>query len=304
MSSCSRSLRIEHQHLGVVGKEIDEHLHLVDECGREGFHALHGDALGELLGHLHQRRVAGAEFDRAAPDLIGEKQFATRRRPDPTDRLEGPLVRHRERPNLLHLIAPELDPQGVLLGGREDVDQPTANGVLTASLDQVDPHIGGRRKALDHVLKGHRLSGLELDRGQLAQTGDLRLQQRPHRCDDDAQRAGAGLRAGMGKSAENGQALADRVATRTQPLMGQRLPVRVERDQLRIHQVLEGVDQGFAFASGRRHHEQGASHVGQRLGQERPHRRGGRSGRSNWMALLRQWPQSDLRRRVRRSRTR
>ena len=84
----------------------------------ERLHALDGDPRRDLVGELGQLRVLRAELGRAAAYVVGEQQLAARRRPQPLDRLEGALVGDREGADLLDLVAPELDPQRVLLGGR------------------------------------------------------------------------------------------------------------------------------------------------------------------------------------------
>ena len=88
------------------------------------------------------------------PDLVGEQQLAARRRPQPVgDRLEGALVGDREGPDLLDLVAEELDPDRVLLRRREDVDDAAADGELAAPLDQVDPVVGGGGQPAYDVLE-------------------------------------------------------------------------------------------------------------------------------------------------------
>ena len=59
------------------------------------------------------------------------------------DLLEGALVGDGEAADLVDLVAEELDAQRVVLGRREHVDDAAAYGELAASLDQVDPRVGG-----------------------------------------------------------------------------------------------------------------------------------------------------------------
>ncbi len=54
----ARPLGVEHEHVGVLRHQVDEHLHVVDQHRRQRLHALDGVALGELLGDL--QRAAGA----------------------------------------------------------------------------------------------------------------------------------------------------------------------------------------------------------------------------------------------------
>ena len=87
------------------------------------------------------------------PDLVGEQQLAARRRPQVVDGVERALVGHGEAADLLDVVAPELDSQRMLLGGREDVDDAAAHRELTAPLDQVDAHVGGRGQVAHQPLE-------------------------------------------------------------------------------------------------------------------------------------------------------
>ncbi len=76
-------LGVEHEDVAVGREQLDEHLHLVDEDGRERLHPLDGHALGELVGDLGELRVLLAELGGAAAYVVGEQQLAARRRPQP-----------------------------------------------------------------------------------------------------------------------------------------------------------------------------------------------------------------------------
>ena len=153
------ALGVEHQDVGVVGHQVDEQLHLVDEHGRERLHALDGDAGRDLVGQLEQLRVPPAELGRPLPDLVGEQQLATRRRPEPLDLLQGALVGDREGADLLDVVAPELHAQRVFLGRREDVDDAAADRELAAPLDQVDAGVRRGREPAYDVLERSRVAG-------------------------------------------------------------------------------------------------------------------------------------------------
>ena len=63
------------------------------------------------------------------------------------------LVGDREGADLLDLVAPELHPQRVLLGRREDVEDAAAHRELAALLDQVDAGVRGRGQRVDDVVE-------------------------------------------------------------------------------------------------------------------------------------------------------
>ena len=169
-----------------------------------------GDALGELVEHLGQLgvRLAPARAARVA-HLVGEQQLAARRRPQPCSAdLERALVGDREVADLLDLVAPELHPQRVLLGGREDVDDAAADRELAALLDQVDPGVRRVGEPSDDVVEVDLVArrAARPARGRRARL-TCGCSTRADRRDDDLQRAvgrvvGAGVaRAGAARRA-------------------------------------------------------------------------------------------------------
>ena len=219
------------------GSDVEQQLHVVDEDRREGLHALDGDALGDLAEQFAQLGVLLGEGRGPLPYLVGQQQLAAGRRPQAVlGDLQGALVGDLEVADLLDVVAPELDPQRVLLGRREDVEDAAAHRELAALLDQFDPGVrgGGQRRrrprprsALCPVPQGHRL--------QVAEALDLRLEHGADGRDDDARpgpAAGSSV-ARVGEPAQHGEAAADGVGARGEPLVRQRLPGRVLDDALR-----------------------------------------------------------------------
>ena len=118
----------------------------------------------------------------------------------------------------------------MVLGGREDVEDAAADGELAARLDHVDPGVGRRREPGRDVLQAALVPDLELDRLELAQAADDRLEQCPHRHDEHPDRAGASVLAGVREPPEDGDPPGHRVAARGEPLVRERLPRRQHRD--------------------------------------------------------------------------
>ena len=95
-------------------------------------------SFGDPAGDLEELRVALAQLACATAYVLGQQQLAARWRPQTVRLLDRALVGHRERADLLDLVAEELHAQRVLLRGREDVDDATPDRELAASLDEVD----------------------------------------------------------------------------------------------------------------------------------------------------------------------
>ena len=135
----ARPLRVEDDDRGAGRHHVDQQLHVIDEHRGQRLHALHRDPVGDLVGQLEQLGVRPAERRGATAYVLGEEELAARRRPQPLDQVERSLVGDGEGAQLLDVVAPELDPDRVLLGRREDVDDAAAHGELAPLLDQVDP---------------------------------------------------------------------------------------------------------------------------------------------------------------------
>jgi hypothetical protein len=223
------------------------------------------------------RSAAPGSWSTRAPGAlahrVGEQHLAARRGPQAVlGDLEAALVGDLEPADLLHGVAPELHPDGVVLGGWEDVEDATANGELTAALHQVAAGVCRGREVLDDLLQGRFVAGLQRDGAELAQAPGHGLQHRTHRCHDDVERTEGGVgQVGVGQPPQHGQPLADGVTARAQPLVGQRLPRREVRDAIGLEEAAERGGQVLGLTGGRRDREDGAAALaGQRRDEGRP----------------------------------
>ena len=150
------------------------------------------------------------------PYVVGQQQLAAGRRPQAVlGDLQGALVGDLEVADLLDVVAPELHPQRVLLGGREDVQDAAAHGELAALLDQLHAGVRGGRERLDDLVQVGGLPGAQRHRLQVAEALDLRLEHGADGRDDDRDRAGRRVvGARVGQAAQHGEAAADGVAAR------------------------------------------------------------------------------------------
>ncbi len=218
--------------------------------------------LGQHVGHaapdgVLDHRVFGGQLGRPVADVGGEQHFAARhgdKRVD-VDLGDRALVGDGEHPHLGHLVAPELDADRMLGGGREDVEDAAANGELAALADHVDPGVGQVDQPRDDGVELGLGADGERDRLDLGQIGRHRLQQRPGRGDHDAQRRAETFVVRVGQPAQQHHPRADRVDTWRQPLVRQRLPGREHRDGVAEHAAQLG-GQVVGFPSGRGDHEQ------------------------------------------------
>ncbi len=99
------------------------------------------------------------------------------------------LVGDLEDADLLDGVAEELDPQRVLLGRREHVEQPAAHRELAALGDHLDAGVADVDEPRDHVLRVGVVADGEPDGHQVAEPADDRLQHGADRRHDDLERA-------------------------------------------------------------------------------------------------------------------
>ena len=190
-----------------------------------------------MLAHVREHRHTLGEAPGPLANRGREEQFTHRRREHAVGReFQRPLVTHSEGANLLNGVTPELDPQRVFLGRREDVENPTAHGKLPASLDEVDPVVAH----VDEMLNRLGEVGCRVDchphRLDIAETRSHRLQDGPNRCDDDIDRLNERIGGiWVGQSAQDRHPPTHGVGRGGEPLMRERLPAR-EHDDVAVGQ--------------------------------------------------------------------
>ncbi|MGX1120063.1 hypothetical protein RKD37_005426 [Streptomyces ambofaciens] len=256
-------LRVADQGHRALGQHVQEQLHVVHEDRGQGLHALHRDALGDLPEQFAQLRVFLGEGCGPLAHVAGEQQLAAGRSPQAVfGDLQGALVGDLEVADLLDVVAPELDPERMLLGRREDVQDAAAHGELAPLLHQLDPCVRRCRQRLDDLLQVGALPGAQGHRLQIAQALDLRLEHGAHGCDDDRDRAGLGVvGAGVGQAPQNGEAAADGVAAGAEPLVREGLPGRVLHDALGRQQGAQRRRQVLRLTARRRHRQHRAARL-------------------------------------------
>ncbi len=196
------------------------------------------------------------KLSRARQHLRRQQQLAARRCPQSAPGreivAETALIGGLEDADLLDLVAEEFDPQRVIFGRREDVEDAAAHRDLAAPLDQIDPGVAGTDQPRDDVIELGDITDLQRDRLEVAKARDLRLHQRPHRRDNDGELAVVRV----SQSTSDGEAAADRVGARRQPLVRERFPRRVLGDRVGVEQRAERGGQigGFAIGGGHREH--------------------------------------------------
>ena len=216
------------------------------------------------LLHVLQRRV-------------DEIEPAFRRRVDNRrlERVERTLRERRERPDVLDLVAPELDAERLTARRREDVDEPAADGELAALVRPLDPLVAGESERFRQGLEADVRTGRDPDRRRSGPRGWNRLGERRRRGDDEAP---------FGEHVERPCALAHEVGCRLEAGAPANTAARKHRDTVLIEEPrgrLCGVARVLVL--GREKDERPRELVVQRSEDER--QRGLGDARGSWKGL-------------------
>ena len=142
------------------------------------------------------------------------------------------MVADRERGQPVHLVAPQVDADGRVGGGGEDVDDAAAHRELATVLHLMlapVPHGHQLGKELTHV---DLLPRVDDDRRRALQRAQP-LQNGPDRSDDHPRRRGQGGVGRSGQCVEHRQASAHRLGLWADSLEGKGLPCRQNHDRSR-----------------------------------------------------------------------
>ncbi len=231
------ALGIGEQHRRADRQQVGEQVELgaADQRRDQRLHALGRDALGEALQQLAQGGVVlVGPGERRGPvaHLDGEQQLPAPGRVQDLDGDDRALIGDGEAAQLADLVAPELDAHGVLGRGREDVDDPAADGELAARGDHLDPRVRQLDEPDQQAVEVVGVADAQRHRLQPAQAGCDRLDQAACGGDDQPRRGGR-----VGEAPEDRQPAADGVRARRQPLVRQRLPAGQHGDGVATEQV-------------------------------------------------------------------
>ena len=187
----------------------------------------------EPVEHVRGAGQLRDQLDRPRADGVRQQDLPARRRPHAVlGHLEAALVRHGEPADLLDVLAPQLDAQRVVLGGREHVDDPAAHRELAAPLDHVDARVRGARQPLAPASARSTRSPVLIDTGSRSpspSTTGCSSARTGH--DEHADRARRSPSpSGCASRRNTAEPPGDRVAARRQALVRQRLPRGQHRD--------------------------------------------------------------------------
>ena len=216
------ALGVDQHQQGVGGEVGGQRPELVEQQRQQRLDPLDVEALGHLGEQVAGDRHLAGELAGPAPLGLAKADLAARPGLDLGQLGQGALARHRERPDALDLVAPELDPDRVVLARREEVDQAAPDGHLAPALDHVGARVAGGDQPLQQLLELDPVAGGDPDRVDHVQPGGERLHHRPRRDRHQPQPA----EVGQAEPVEQAQAGGHGLGAGREPLVGQGLPGR------------------------------------------------------------------------------
>ncbi|GMA35006.1 hypothetical protein GCM10025876_12100 [Demequina litorisediminis] len=200
-------------------------------------------------------------------DVVGQQQFAARRRPQALHVRQRALVRDRERADRVHLVAKELDAHGVRVGGREHVNDPAAHGELATLLHHVDTGVRRGAEGVGKVGEVALVPHLEVDGFEIRQARHDGLQQRADGRDHHLHGRDARLGfhdAGVDDPAQRREAARHGVGAGAQALVRQRLPGGQDGNAGRVAVATERGGERVGVSARGSHHQERAVELGVR----------------------------------------
>ncbi len=208
--------------------------------------------------------MAESEITCAEPDFVGEQKFAAGIGDDLGESVaEGALVSDSELADLVHVVAEEIDADGMFHRGWEHVDDAAAHGELAAAFDHVDAAVGGADEIVEEFTQFVGLSRCDLDRAHVGEALDLRLQQRTHRGHDDSRRV-VPLEA-----TQHLESTTDGICAWRESFVRKRFPCRVVGDGLVAEPGAQLLSELLRLAIRRCHGQHGPTLICDRCGQPR-----------------------------------
>jgi hypothetical protein len=186
----------------------------------------------------------------------------------------------RELGQPVDLVPPQVDPQRIVGGGREDVDDRASARHLAAVFHQFLAAVAHRHQPGQHVVGVEGLAGADNDRLRRLIVG-VRAESLEQGADPGHDDPRPAVR--LGQPPEDTQTPPHRLDARAHPLEGQGLPGGEELDVIRRQQLSEVVGQALRAGARRHGDEQRAAarepaQAGQREGASRlRHRQRGRA---------------------------
>ena len=126
---------LDQHHQGVVAQQVGDQLLGVGQPRQPRLHAVELVAVGQPVPLVAAPRRGAHQAGGPLPHGLVGHQLAAAEQLDLAQVVDRPLVGHVEPGQPVDLVAPQVDPDRLVGGGREDVDDAAPHGQLAAVLD-------------------------------------------------------------------------------------------------------------------------------------------------------------------------
>ena len=183
--------RLDQDDLGGVRQAVGEQPVAVDQPRQPALHAVEREAARQPLPLLPAPRLVPDQPLGPPADVVRDPQLPRREDDRPPRRVGRALVVHRELGEPVDLVAPQVDADRPVGGGREDVDDRPAARHLAPVLDQLLAPVAGRHEPGQQLLGVEDVARADDDGIDVVVARAEALEERPDAADDDAGRPAA-----------------------------------------------------------------------------------------------------------------
>ena len=187
VSRTTQFFRIGQHDQRMLGQHALHRLHVIDQCGKQRFHAFDRNGIGNGFQHVFGVGNGSDQGFRTLAHLVGQLQFTAWRGPNHRNVLTiRALIRSVELPDGIDLITEELNTHRMRQCRRKHVDNAASHREFTTIHHQVDSSIGVFHQSTRRLFERQFLALREHQRLHVGQTCNHWLDQGSHRHDENA----------------------------------------------------------------------------------------------------------------------
>ncbi len=127
---------LDHDDHRILGEQVGDDLLVRGQPREPRLHAVEQGTVGQLLPLVATPRCRAHQRGRDAAHVVVGHQLATAEEGDGVDAGRRPLVGDVETSQAVDLVAPQVDPDGLVIGRGEDIDDAAPHGQLAAVFHQ------------------------------------------------------------------------------------------------------------------------------------------------------------------------
>src|SRR5206468_2587656 len=172
------------QHLGLGAEEVEQRVLALGQPRQPRLHAVERRPFGQPLPLLPPPWLLRDQARRPLAHVVGGQELTARKELGALDVNRGALVGHGELGETVDLVAPQVDTDGNVGGGREDVDDRASDRDLSAVLDLVLAAVTGGDELFDELGRVEYITRMDDDGLDILYVRPQSLHEGPYGCDE------------------------------------------------------------------------------------------------------------------------